>query len=137
MPLEDFYRPQDPDALQRENELLALEHRFLRGRLGKREEEAGSQLVSAKRFQELERSEAELKRSEVELARLQESNAQARRQLEAIAASRTWRLGHRLVKLGRLLTLRRSRRPDFDDLTVVRAPRSADGGSPDPEVPPT
>jgi hypothetical protein len=137
MPLEDFYRPQDPDALQRENELLALEHRFLRGRLGKREEEAGSQLVSAKRFHELETSEAELKSSEMELARLQESSAQARRQLEAIAASRTWRLGHRLVKLGRLLTLRRSRRPDFDELPVVRGTSSADGGSPDPEVPPT
>jgi GT2 family glycosyltransferase/glycosyltransferase involved in cell wall biosynthesis len=134
MPLEDFYRPQDPDALRRENELLALENGFLRGCLGKREEEAGSMWVRVKRFEELQGAEEELREREIELARLQESNAHARRQLEAIAASRSWRLGHRLVKLGRLLTLRRSRRPDFDDLTVMRALSSADGGSPDREA---
>lgn len=137
MPLEDFYRPQDPDALRRENELLALENGFLRGRLGKREEEAGSMWVRTKRFEELQGAEEELMEREIELARLQDSNAHARRQLEAIAASRSWRLGQRVVKLGRLLTLRRSRRLDFDELTVVRAPSSADGGSPDPEDPPT
>jgi hypothetical protein len=126
MPVEDFYRPQDPDALRRENELLALENRFLRARFGKREEEAGSQWVSAKRFEELKRSEAD---AQQRLARLQESNARARRQLKAIAASRSWRLGQRLVKLGRLLTLRRSKRPDFGPEVLQD---SADSGSADP-----
>ena len=57
MPVDDFYRPQDPDALQREKDLLALENRLLRARLGKREEEAGSHWVSTKRFEELKDTE--------------------------------------------------------------------------------
>lgn len=33
MPEKDFYSPTDPDALRRENELLALEVRFLKAQL--------------------------------------------------------------------------------------------------------
>jgi GT2 family glycosyltransferase len=123
MPAEDLRRPEDPGALRRENELLALENRFLRARLGKREEEAGSHWVSA----------AEEQRRLEELAGLQEANARARKQLEAIAASRSWRLGQRLVKVGRFLTLRSPRRPDFDR-EVLQALRTAVGGATDSEA---
>ncbi len=58
---DDFYTPTDVDALRMENELLALEARFLRSDLAER---------VAKRVERLERSVTRLKESE---RRLKES----------------------------------------------------------------
>ena len=61
MSRDDFYTPTDMDALRMENELLALEARFLRSDLAER---------VAKRVERLERSVTRLKESE---RRLKES----------------------------------------------------------------
>ena len=61
MSSDDFYTPTDMDALRMENELLALEARFLRSDLAER---------VAKRVERLERSVTRLKESE---RRLKES----------------------------------------------------------------
>ncbi len=61
MSRDDFYTPTDVDALRMENELLALEARFLRSDLAER---------VAKRVERLERSVTRLKESE---RRLKES----------------------------------------------------------------
>ena len=61
MSRDDFYTPTDIDALRMENELLALEARFLRSQLAER---------VAKRVERLERSATRLKDTE---RRLEES----------------------------------------------------------------
>ena len=69
---DDFYTPTDVDALRMENELLALEARFLRSELAER---------VAKRVERLERSAARLKDTERRLEeserRLEESERSA------------------------------------------------------------
>jgi len=69
---DDFYTPTDVDALRMENELLALEARFLRSELAER---------VARRVERLERSAARLKDTERRLeeseSRLEESERSA------------------------------------------------------------
>ena len=69
---DDFYTPTDVDALRMENELLALEARFLRSDLAER---------VARRVERLERSAARLKDTERRLEeserRLEESERSA------------------------------------------------------------
>ncbi len=69
---DDFYTPTDIDALRMENELLALEARFLRSELAER---------VARRVERLERSAARLKDTERRLEeserRLEESERSA------------------------------------------------------------
>jgi len=132
MPADDFYHPSDPEAQRRENELLALENRFLRARLSQREVEAGSRWLSVKRARQVDKMEAELKETAEKLRaaigettelrrRLREVESEARRietaraqlakswarEARGIARSRSWRLGRTAVRAGRLLTFRR------------------------------
>ena len=71
MPADDFYQPSDPAAQRRENELLALENRFLRARLSQREEEAGSRWLPAQQAKRVDGLEAKLEAAAADSAELQ------------------------------------------------------------------
>ena len=80
MSRDDFYTPTDIDALRMENELLALEARFLRSQLAER---------VAKRVESLERSVSRLKDTERQLdeseRRLEESDRTVERHRTRLA----------------------------------------------------
>ncbi len=80
MPTNDFYTPTDIDALRMENELLALETRFLRAKLVAVVTEEVEQLKAR-----LEESERRLGESERSGAELRERLAEAERAEQDIA----------------------------------------------------
>ncbi len=77
MSRDDFYTPTDIDALRMENELLALEARFLRSDLAER---------VAKRVERLERSVTRLKESERRLEESERRLEESERTVEQLRA---------------------------------------------------